>query len=207
MKTQFYFLFVGIFFLEIVCTSCKTDEPSYLIEEKGLSYEINNLISSDIFNILDSLGMPIHTGENPANIEGTFLVSQPVLLSSNLNDDSVGYEFEGIRILFSSQNTEELKLTAKFSQDSSQADWQKSFISGSGNDFTVFSKIKTYGAAKIDSAVSVQIYSGTWSSGGLTDLQMALVMLDNYNNPDGNYIDVGNARLISDKDGFSEKMD
>ncbi|SHI88247.1 hypothetical protein SAMN05444280_10799 [Tangfeifania diversioriginum] len=207
MKTQFYFLFVGIFFLGIVCTSCKTDEPSYLIEENGLSYEINNLISSDIFNILDSLGMPIHTGGNPANIEGTFLVSQPVLLSSNLKDDSVGYEFEGIRILFSGKNNEELKLMAKFSQDSSQADWQESFISGNGNDFSVFSKIKTLNSTGKDSAFSAQIYSGTWSSDGLTDLHMAVVMLDNYNNPDGSYIDVGSARLIFDKDGFSKKID
>jgi hypothetical protein len=207
MKTRIYYLFVGIIFLGIVCPSCKTDEPSQLIEENGLSHEINNLISSDIFNILDSLGMPIHAGGNPVNVEGEFLISEAVLTSSNLKDDSVGYEFEGIRILFSSQNSRELKLMTKIIHDSSESDWQQSFISGSGIDFSVFSEIKTYSTAKKDSAVSAQIYSGTWSSDGLTDLHMAVVMLDNYNNPDGSYIDVGNARLIFDKDGFSEKMD
>lgn len=207
MKTQLCFLFVGLFLLGIVCTSCKTDEPSHLIEENSLSDEINNLISSDIFNSLDSLGMPIHAGVNPVNIEGEFLISEAVLTSSNLKDDSVGYVFEGIKILFSGQNNREFKLMTKITQDSSESDWQESFISGSGNNFSVFSEIKTYGNAKKDSAFSAQIYSGTWSSDGLTDLHMAAVMLDNYNNPDGSYIDAGNARLIFDKDGFSEKID
>jgi hypothetical protein len=207
MKTQLYFLFVGLILLGIFATSCKTDETSQLIEENRLSKAISNFISDDIFNVLDSLGMPVHTGGNPVKVEGTFLVSKAVLLASNFSDDSVGYEFEGIKISFSDQNSKELTLTAEFTQDSSEAECYESYISGEGNDFSVFSKSKTFDSTGKDSAFSAQVYSGTWSSEGINDLYMAVVMLDNHGNPQKSYLDVGNARLVFDKDGLSEKID
>jgi hypothetical protein len=207
MNKYFYFMVLCTLVLGIFATSCKTDETSQLMEENGLSKAINNFISDDIFNILDSLGMPVHTGGEPVNVEGAFLVSKAVLLASNFPDDSVGYEFEEIKISFSGQNTKELTLTAEFTQDSSETECYESYISGEGNDFSVFSKSKTFDSTGKDSAFSAQVYSGTWSSEGINDLYMAVVMLDNHGNPQKSYLDVGNARLVFDKDGLSEKID
>ncbi len=208
MKRNTNYILASLLLVGIFITNCKKDETG-LIEENGLSRDINDFISQDILDILDSLGMPINTGGNPANIEGTFLFSRSVLVSSNISSDYPGREFNDITLSFLNQNNEELTLTTEYIEDntSQEGTGYGSFIVGDGDFFSVFAKNKTYDSQYNDSVFSTFVFSGKIESEGIQDLYIALVVLEDYGDPNNHYIDVGSTRVFNDIDGFSERTE
>jgi hypothetical protein len=209
MNTKFYYILTALFLVGIFTTSCNKDETNDLIESNGLSRAINDFIPQDILDILDSLGMPINTGGNPANIEGAFLFSKSVLVSSNIESDNPGSQFNDIMLSFLNQNNEELTLTTEYIEDntSQEGAGYGSFIVGDGDFFSVFAKNKTYDSQYNDSVFSTFVFSGKIETEGIEDLHIALVVLDDYGDPNNHYIPVGSTRVFHDEDGFSERTE
>lgn len=206
MKTYINLLF-AILLVLLLAASCKKDETNDLIEANGLSRDINDFISEEIFDILDSLGMPINTGGNPANIEGTYLVSPMVLTQSNRTFDDIGKTYADKTFTFLEQNNDNLTLTTALTQGGGVGEGLGSFIVGNGNNFSVFVRIKKDNLEHNDSTLTTQIFSGTLTSDGITNLYNALVMLDDYGDPNDRYIAIGDARVFYDEDGFSERIE
>jgi hypothetical protein len=207
MKTRFYYILAALFVVGIIATNCKKDETNDLIEANGLSRDINDFISEEILNILDSLGMPINTGGNPANIEGTYLISPMVLTESNRPFDVIGKTYADKTFTFFDQNNDNLTLTTALTQGGGVGEGLGSFIVGNGNNFSVFVRIKKVNQEHNDSTLTTQIFSGTITSDGIGNIYNALVMLDDYGDPNNHYIAIGDARVFYDEDGFSERVD
>jgi len=172
----------------------------------GLTADINNLIPQAYIDELVRLGMPINGGVNPPNVNFIFNVTPFVLKSTNIPDDySIGYQFWDKRIQFSQQDNSKLTLKVEFVSSGGQEVTTSigSFIVGSGNNFTVFSKLTAVGSNGKD-VITVQIFSGTVETNSVKNLYNGLLMVDNGGNTDK--IENGQARIIYDSDGTSEKV-
>ena len=80
-----------------------------------------------------------------------------------------------------------------------------SFISGQGDNFTVYVKVDATDARGHE-LLQTEIYSGTLEANGIRNLQRSLFMVDDKGDPNNEYIDNGQGRLAKDEDGFSEKI-
>ncbi|SHI88279.1 hypothetical protein SAMN05444280_107100 [Tangfeifania diversioriginum] len=209
MKTNINHILATLFLVGIIATNCKKDEMNDLIEENGLSRDINDFIPQDILDILDSLDMPINTGGNPANIEGTFLMNPSILMSSNIETDIIGFEFNELLISFFEQNNDELTITTQYVEEdaSQEGEGYGSFLVGEGNDFSVFAKNMTYDTFDNDSALNTIIFTGTIGEEGIEDLHVAVVMLNDFGDPNNQYIEIGDSRVLYDEDAISERTE
>jgi len=203
-KHLYLALFVSISFLSF--SSC--DNP---IEKNGLTHDINEFISQDILNILDSMGMPIYTGGNPPNIEGKFISSPDVLLNSTRSDDKIGQIYTDIYLNFTEQNKSKLTINVneEYSSNtgtSGSGTGTGSFIVGNDKYFSVFTKIKMYSTQYNDSTLLARIYSGELSDNGIINYTDCLVMVDDYGDPNNQYIEIGDTRVFYDSDSIAERI-
>lgn len=200
------FLFL-ITIVTITFSACKKDgegdDGSDLLGENGLPKPVNNIVSADLLNEIKSLGMTVNTGENPPSLAGTFLASPFELKGTNVPDDwPIGSAFADYYATLSNQNNANLSITLSYTSADESGSGIGSYISGSGNSFTVFAKTNsTIGSS---SAELIQIISGTLTDGGISNFYYANFMLNN--NGDGDiWLENGEGRVLYDSDGFSEK--
>ncbi|MEC3908741.1 FISUMP domain-containing protein [Tamlana sp. 2201CG12-4] len=170
----------------------------------GLSNEINDLIPKYILDEMINLGMPIHTGNNPPNIENSYLSSPNILFSSNISNDLIGRPMSDSRIKFYSQDNSNLTVQVTNEEEGTLTTGLGSFIAGNNNKFTVFAETSSTDVDTGDMAKTVLVYSGTLTTGGIADLHTSYFMIDNNGNPNGKFIENGEGRVIKDSDGFSE---
>ncbi|WP_196888397.1 hypothetical protein [Aureivirga sp. CE67] len=191
----------------LVFTSCKDDdEDQYTGPFNGSIDSVENFYNQDIVNVLNSFDFPINTGDTPPNIEGAYYCSPLVLESSNIPTDYVGNVFLDYEFTVSNQNTGDLTIDFEGEHTGgSQVDFGTgTFISGNGNDFTVYLKLTSQiGSTPAESAM---VLSGTIAEDGIENLEYALLMIDNNGNPEGVYIPNNGGRHIVDYDGFSESI-
>ena len=86
-------------------------------------------------------------------------------------------------------------------QNTSTQNGNGAFISGEGNNFTIF--FNTNGKDGNATYKMALVLSGTKTSAGIRNLEYAFVMLEK-NDPDNEKMDVGTYRIVKDGDGISE---
>ncbi|HHW81595.1 MAG TPA: hypothetical protein GX746_07890 [Bacteroidales bacterium] len=179
----------------------------------GLTEDINEFLPEEILDEIKDLGLTIHTGTTPPNIEGVYSLSPQVLKNSNRPYDVIGQRYADSRIQISSQDNS--KLTASF--ESVELDFEGNVISSSiGDDgyiaylvgdesnFSLFIRVvstRTTG----ESAELVYAYSGIIGEDSIESLHLVLIMVDN-NGRDDIFIANGEGRLFYDEDGVSERI-
>lgn len=183
--------------------------PECEIQANGLSRAINNLIPADILKQIIDLGMPINKGGTPPKIEGNKYKSSPtILLETSVPNELPGGQYNDYIITFSQQNNDKLVIKVDFTSGNEKGTDLASFISGNGNDFTVFSQIDvtdTQQATGIK-AKTVFIMSGSWTVTGIKNFHTAVFMVDDKGDPNDIWFENGQGRVFYDKDGFSEKL-
>ena len=129
------------------------------------------------------------------------------MVSSNFDDNiSPGYEFIDIIVTFSDWEKGSSDITIQIEEvGKSLGTAMGSYISGVGNDFTVYVLIDVTDE-KDHTYTTTQVFSGTWTEDGIKDLQLSIFMVDDKGDPNDEYIENGEGRLIEDGDGFSEKI-
>jgi hypothetical protein len=199
MKTT-NLLLVTIALTSILWISCKKDDDN----EDGLSEEIHNIVPDAIIDKMKDNGMPIHEGKNPPSIENIYHLNPCILVSSTVSDkeDTVGREFADGRIKLYEQDNETLTIKVIERYGSSSGIGYGSFLSGSGNKFSVFAKSMNYDEG--DSCSTIIVYSGTNTMQGIRDLYYCIYMVNNYDNPHEQWIEEGTGRILKDGDGMSE---
>jgi hypothetical protein len=152
--------------------------------------------------------MPIYDGDTPPNIEGCYVISTHVLDYSNVSGDYVGKEFVDMYIKFSNQdminNTvdfESVEFASGYSEHHYSLD---SYVTGSGNNFTVFFNVYSERDDGITTSKRAYAFSGTVSESGIVNLYDGLYMQEK-NDPYGYLIPVGSLRVFKDKDGMSPR--
>ncbi len=202
MKELVTKLIVVISLFAFLFAGCKKDDG--VIEKNGLTKGINEVISQDILDLLDSLGMPINEGGNPPAIEGTYLSSPHILYSSNRFGDVIGNEYSDLRLTFSDQDQKELTVKTGYTQANFVFEGTGSFIVGDKKSFSVFVFDKEYTNDTYDSCLIARIFSGNLTSYGISDLYTAITMLDDFGDPSDIYIEIGDTRVLYDQDGLAE---
>lgn len=198
--------------------SCVESEISFFEDAEKLGFtgsedDIIDFITQDAYNSLLELGVPINTGGNPPNVEGAFRMDPNVLERSNVEGETfeIGDLFADTKYYFSNQDLEDLSIgyyTETIDDQGniiSTASGVKSFISGSGNKFTII--VRTEGASQGSSGpvnfVNGVVVSGTLNTDGVQDMKYAFVIIEKTGDVNDEFIDEGEGRLFRDEDGFS----
>ncbi|MBT1687134.1 hypothetical protein [Dawidia soli] len=185
-------------------SSCGSDDDDNAPAD-GLSKDITNLVPAGLLTEMKSLGMPVHEGTTPPDLTGTFRASLLELKASNIENDPYqpGHIFEDYVVTFFDQDNEKLTIKKNYQNGPESGEGIGSFISGTGNKFSVFAEIHATSGG--DEARLILVTSGTMTDTGIQDLYYSLFMLDNGDNTSGYWIDDGSGRISADEDGFSEK--
>jgi len=151
--------------------------------------------------------IPIYEGDTPPNIEGCYLVNPNVLTYSTLSSDYEGMTFVDEYEMFYNQdmlnNTIDYKDKTQFHENVAT----ESFITGEGDNFTVFFNIDGIMHASTGdvSYKQVRIISGTWTSTGIKNLYWGFMMIEKSYDPNNVVVEVGTIRVGKDGNGFSDK--
>ncbi|MDX2245755.1 MAG: hypothetical protein SF052_03200 [Bacteroidia bacterium] len=199
-------LFLAIFFiLTTLFVGCEKGEVSPKVDENGLTKEITDLVPQYILDEMKELGMPINGGANPPIIEETYFATPFILKSSNRPGDTPGFQFLDYKVIFSSQNNDDLTIMVDYESGPESGSGIGSFIVGEGCEFSVFVEINSVYSGGT-TAKFIHVISGSLVNKGIENLYLANFMINNNGNPQGVWIENGEGRVIYDQDGFSEKL-
>jgi len=183
------------------------------LADDGLTYDIHNIIPREYLEILRYLGLEIFGGNNPPNIEGTYLATPLALIRSNATINIA--EQWDMYVTFAEQDNASLTVNADYSmtvdrgriygQAIMSSRGPGSFIVGDGNKFTVF--VDAVRTEVGYTAKTVEVFSGEMAPDGIKNYQWAVIMVnDNGGYPGGGWISNGTGYVKRDSDGFSERI-
>lgn len=161
------------------------------------------VIPDSIRNVVEAY-IPIYDGVTPPNIEGCYYLSPHILIASSRNNDTIGKEYDAYYYNFSKQDMATNSIDYIYASKSG-TDWAKSinaFISGYGNNFTIYSDV--VGESNGVSYKEVYVISGTKTSTGIKNLTMGFYMKEKGLDPNNKVVDPGTYRFFHDSDGMSE---
>ncbi len=193
MKNLFYFLL-----LSFLLSSCCKDYSDLIPGQ--------DFIPADVLQAIEDNGQIIYNGYTPPALEGKYLMSPSVLVSSNFSDPYLpGHLFVDNIVEFSDFNPNDLTIKVTISEGGANGIGYGSFISGQGNNFTVYVKVDFKDISGHE-VLQTEVYSGTLETGGIRNLQRSLFMVDDKGDPNDGYIGNGQGRLAIDQDEFSQKI-
>ncbi len=216
MKTNFLFKIMLLFFI-LAFNSCEKDEDynaDYLddattevpTEEPftGSVSDIEALLGSGNYQIITQSGFKVYTGDNPPRVNGQYVIDEARLKASTVPGDQVNQYFLPYNISYSNFNLDALTVDFKGKQGGQSDEGKGIFISGDSKFFTsIRVNVSTY---NFEDAKSAVLISGKLTDQGIKDCQFMYIMVDNYGNPSGQWIEEGSYRIIYDVDGMAEKI-
>lgn len=191
-----------------VNVSCDKDEQQAAIpvaqQFDGSYQSIEQFVTPQLLQTMQDMGLQIHDGGTPPNLEGTYLMAPSKLQSSNRPGDVADSSFADLYMTFSNQDNS--KHTVDFSYDQPSAGESGvgtgTYVSGDGALFSSFMKqTTTYNG---HDAETIMIVSGKITAQGFTEVQQAVFMVNNGGY--SGYIDNGQGRIFYDGDGLVEKQ-
>ncbi len=197
MRTILIAPLIVIAAFSLLFSSCKKDEPL------NLSDDIKNIVPDSTLNKIIALGMPINKGKNPPVLTNIYKATPLTLKASNVpNDYANGHVFADYKFQLYDQDNSKLTIKFDYLQGLSRGTGVGGFLSGNGNDFSLFIIARDYDSSG-DSAEIISIISGTISTEGINGLNEAVFMLDNHGNPHNTYIKNETGRIFYDSDAVS----
>jgi len=139
-----YALIVGVVFQFGACSKSDDINPS---DEDLLNKKIEDIIPPQYVDSLTKLGFAINKGTTPPNIDGAYLFKPFTIKSSNIPNDSYapGYVLNDGMIKLYEQSASDFSIKMLGKNFIGAADTSVvTAISGSGNKFTVYGKVKAY---------------------------------------------------------------
>ena len=183
-------------FSMVSCGSDDKDESNTGTKDTRLS----SVVPTEYRNQLERY-IEIYDGVNPPNVEGVYLSSPTILVYTSDGVFEPGHKFADKYYKFENQNMSTNTIDYQAKQNTAIQNGSGAFISGDGNNFTIF-----FNATERDGEVTTKtalVVSGTKTSEGIRNLKYAFVMLDKYD-PNDVKMDIGTYRVIKDGDGISE---
>lgn len=154
--------------------------------------------------------IPVFVGDNPPNIEGTYLIS-PCILTYTTHGYKPGDKFLDMYIDFYNQKRSKISFR-NLQQGSDVISMGEGdgiidvYVTGFREYFTVYLRTKgvsSYWDSEVYSSM-VEIYSGRKTERGIEDLSHCFLMVDKGLDPYEHLVPVGTYRKFYDGDGFSE---
>ncbi|MEM7550502.1 MAG: hypothetical protein AAF363_12545 [Bacteroidota bacterium] len=200
-----YFIKLIIPFLAClsIFISCSDDDAGIPRDEEI----IDQLLTDSLLNIVEGF-LDINRGTNPPSLENTYFVSPQILEDSNRPSDNAGMQFVDLTLQVVDQNSDNLT-AAIFTREGSisVSTGQGGFVIGEDNNFTIFVEALSINNNNIDSAVVLDVFSGTLENDGIRNFQRLLILTEDFGDPNNVFIEIGESRLIIDSDGFSPIVD
>ena len=166
---------------------------------------ITQVVPEEYLDVLDD-HITIYKGNNPPNIEGEYLVEPCTMLYDSEGGFNVGHEFSPKQIKISNQDILNNTVDYEDKQASSVNKGIGSFISGDGDNFSVF--FNTEGVSHYTEydiySKRAMIVSGTKTAEGIRNLTYAFIITSESDDPKNKHMDVGDYRVIHDGDGLAE---
>ena len=176
-------------------------EDGHIVDKR-----ISNVVPDDVRDKMEDY-MPIYDGILPPVVEGTYIVEPMTAVFCEDYESGFGYapgtEMTYPHYLeFSNQNRLRNTIDMRGVEGTSTQSGEGSFISGSGNNFTIF--FNTTGQSYGVDVKTALVISGTKTDLGIADLYYAFVMVEKGDDPDHEVMDEGIFRVFNDGDGLSE---
>lgn len=212
MRAKLFKMVAGLMVMGIVAISCKKDAEGP--DEDGSKGKLTDIVPEAYLKKLRDSGMKLHDGNNPPDVEGSYLLS-PWRFDYNSEGSPTGYPQPGqlmsydITIQFSEQGGGNSDISVAFGGNYLKGVALESpFVVGSGNDFTVCFVMNLLGPDALFQIPFAHLISGTKDGNVLKDVQMGRVCLDG-----GKYEELGFERTLvgsidiyADADGLSERL-
>lgn len=195
--------FLLICSLVLLLASCSSDDDSNGGFDGSLS-DIQNFVGPELYDIMTNLGLVIHPGNTPPTLQGGYYMQPCILFASNIQTDNIGANFPAQTFYLTNMNSSNLTIDYSGSGGTQSDDGSGSFISGSGNNFSIFLTITSVISGF--EADTLYVLSGTDDGDGFIDFQLAAFMKDNFGNPGGVFIENGKGRIFVDGDNFVEQL-
>lgn len=157
--------------------------------------------------ILDKLPpyITVYNGATPPNIEGEYFVEPNECVYAEDNGFPVGSKAIPTYFKFLNQNMSDNTLDFQNQWEGGYESGEGSFISGSGNDFTVcFCNLD--GVSNEVWTKGVKIISGTKTEEGIENLRYAFFLTDK-NDPYGQLMEIGIIRVFKDGSGLASNAE
>ena len=186
----------------VTFTTCVEDDEEKLNED-GLTSDVLKILQGNALEKIKVLGVEIHGGNKPPDIEGSYNLSPLICVNSTVPGDSwVGLQMVDATVTFSAQNNSKLTVFTDFDESGGQGGkGTGSFITGSGNKFSVF--VKMTGHLNGLPLETIDVYSGEISSSGIKDYHAVQIVTK------GNIyttLPEGEGRLVKVSGGLAERI-
>ena len=207
MKKISFFTIIALF-TTLMITSCTKK-----VDENGLTRQIRKIVPDSILTNMMNQGMPINGGNEPPEIEGTYIATPFDMISSSVPDDPETHQFADFIVTFKNFNKRKLTLEIDYENGPETGTGLASFVVGEGNKFSMFCEVKSTQLI-LFKADAILVITGTLTENGIEDFYVANFMVDNHGNTVplgiidedlGVWIPNGTGRVIYDSDGFSEQ--
>lgn len=184
---------IAMIVIVFTISSCKKEKKAEEIQQQ----KINEVLPQKYIDTLKKMGITIYEGTTPPIVNGIYLANPTVLVASTVNGDVIGSTFADVKVKLTEQNNTDfaIKLFGKKLLGENDTSIVTA-ISGSGNNFTVYGKVKA-NATPTNYAIFAIVISGTLSADGIVNYQDALINIDNTYGV-GYFIPEGSGRLIKD---------
>jgi hypothetical protein len=165
--------------------------------------DVNDFLDSSDIEKLKAAGMPIYTGDNPPNIEGSYLLNTLTIIY-----DEIG--LEGMTVAqytvtyFDQTENGGVKQNYEAPDVGDTANGLGAFISGDGDCFTVF--VDTTGMVSGCDYKLPAIHSACLTGSGMTDYFWGVLMKEKVGTGCDALIPVDAARVLEEIDGVAEEI-
>ncbi|MBE8715358.1 hypothetical protein [Sphingobacterium hungaricum] len=183
------------------------EEINQITKEEIQKKKIQEIIPDQYLDSLRKLGLTINQGVDPVKVEGYFSFTPLILEATNIPKDTYqpGFRFTDAKIrLYEQDDDLNIKMLGRMVlaiRDTSIA----TAISGSGNNFTIYGKIKSDINDK--TANFAVIMSGVYDGNALKNIKYGIICISNKNPEGANpFIKEGQGRLVFDSDLASERI-
>jgi hypothetical protein len=193
------------FAISTLLYSCKKDDAAKGPTDEDIQQKkIEDVIPQKYLDTLKVLGFNINAGVTPPNIEGSYDIKPYILDTSNIsNDYPRNHRFADGILHLSAQSTKDFSIQLVGENFITIADTSVvTAISGSGNNFTVYGKVKSVNGSR--SAIIAMIMTGTKDGNNIRNFRIGIINIDNSNGA-GVFIPEGKGRIGHDADFISER--
>lgn len=200
MKTTL-FLTLCVMMMIFACKKDNdTNEVVEAIKKEELTRKINDIIPKQYQDTLAKLGIVLNQEVEPPNLEGAFGIKPLRLLKSNRPQDPANMVFNDVSVKFFTQDKDNnIKLIGKNFVGNADTSIVTA-ISGKGNDFTIYGKVKAVQGSNL--AIFGIVISGVKDGDLLRNVRYGIINIDNSKGGTV-FIKQGDARAVFDTDLIS----
>jgi hypothetical protein len=178
-----------------VVMSLAACDTTFNIPSGALAY-----VSQSQLNALAKMGLKIYDGATPPTVTGDYYCNSLVRTGGNIPDDT-STSFSNLGLRFTSQGVDNSVVVTYDQSGIESGTGLGAFISGSGNNFSIYVQITGTSAGL--AFKDAMVFSGTKTATGIKDFVYALLLTDKDPDPYGALIEVDQGRVIKEDDGLA----